>query len=84
MAVITEEVRKWVREFDRKVLELYAADPKLTNSKLAERLGCGYDEIVRSLRRSRVVRKVGRPRNEVSRGCMRKIAQLAEEQAANG
>jgi hypothetical protein len=62
MAVITEEVRKRVREFDQKVLELYAAEPELTNSKLAERLGCGYDEIVRSLRRSRVVRKVGRPR----------------------
>ena len=68
MAVITEEVRKWVREFDQKVMELYAANPKSTNSKLAEQLGCGYDEIVRSLRRSRVVRKVGRPRKEVSRG----------------
>lgn len=68
MAVITEEVRRWVREFDQKVLELHAADPRLTNSKLAGRLGCGYDEIVRSLRRSRIVRKVGRPRKEASRG----------------
>ena len=62
MSSVAEEHRIRLREFDQKVLELYAADPKLTNSNLAERLGCGYDEIVRSLRRSRVVRKVGRPR----------------------
>ncbi len=62
MSSVAEEHRIQLREFDQKVLELYAADSKQTNSKLAERLGCGYDEIVRSLRRSRVVRKVGRPR----------------------
>ena len=62
MSSVAEEHRIQLREFDQKVLELYAADSKQTNSKLAERLGCGYDEIVRSFRRSRVVRKVGRPR----------------------
>lgn len=60
MSVMQEKIRQQFQQFDRKVLEMYASDPKLTNAKLAERLGCGYDEIVRSLRRSRVVRKVGR------------------------
>ncbi len=66
MSSVAEEHRIRLREFDQKVLELYAADSKQTNAKLAERLGCGYDEIVRSLRRSRVVRKVGRPCKQVN------------------
>jgi chromosome segregation and condensation protein ScpB len=68
MSSVAEEHRIRLREFDQEVLQLYAAHPTLTNSKIAERLGCGYDEIVRSLRRCRVVRKVGRPREEANRG----------------
>jgi chromosome segregation and condensation protein ScpB len=68
MSSVAEEHRIRLREFDQQVLAVYAVDKTLTNTKLAERLGCGYDEIVRSLRRSRVVRKVGRPKKEASRG----------------
>lgn len=68
MSSVAEEHRIRLREFDQKVLELYAAEPTMVNTKMAEKLGCGYHEIVRSLRRSRVVRKVGRPRKEANRG----------------
>jgi len=62
MSLIGKQGRLLFQAFDHKVLSRHTENPTLTNAQLAEFFGCGYDEIVRSLRRSGVVRKVGRPR----------------------
>ena len=62
MSSVAEENRQRLEEFDQKVLALYTENPKLVNAELARSFECGYDEIVRSLRRSGVVRKTGRPK----------------------
>ena len=62
MSSVAEENRQRLEEFDRRVLKLHTENPKLVNAELARSFECGYDEIVRSLRRSGIVRKVGRPR----------------------
>jgi hypothetical protein len=62
MSLIGKQGRLLFQAFDHKVLSRHTENPTLTNAKLAELFGCGYDEIVRSLRRSGVVRKTGRPK----------------------
>ena len=62
MSSVAAENRKRLEEFDQKVLALYTENPKLINAELAKSFECRYDEIVRSLRRSGIVRKTGRPR----------------------
>lgn len=64
MASVAEENRRRLEEFDQKVLQLHTESPKLVNADLAKSFECGYDEIVRSLRRLGIVRKNGRPRKE--------------------
>lgn len=62
MSSVAEENRQRLEEFDRRVLKRHTENSKLVNAELARSFECRYDEIVRSLRRSGVVRKVGRPR----------------------
>ena len=67
MSLIGKQGRLLFQAFDYRVLLRHSENAALTNAQLAEFFGCGYDEIVRSLRRSGVVRKTGRPRkNKVS------------------
>ena len=61
MSTIGKQARLLFRAFDLKVLTLHTEFLHLTNAQLADKLSCGYDEIVRSLRRSGIVRKAGRP-----------------------
>lgn len=66
MSMIGKQSRLLFQAFDHKVLTVHTENPPLTNAQLAAKLGCGYDEIVRSLRRSGVVRKTGRPKMKAS------------------
>jgi hypothetical protein len=62
MGLIAKQIRLQFQEFDRKMLSLHTENSRLTNAQLAEIFGCGYGEIVRSLRRSGIKRKVGKPK----------------------
>jgi len=65
MSLVGKQSRLLFQTFDHKLLALHTENPTLTNAALAKKLGCGYDEIVRSLRRSGIVRKTGRPKRKL-------------------
>jgi primosomal protein N'' len=53
------------QEFDRKLAEL-CADPLIRIEELAEKLNSNLSAVHRSIRRQGIVRKIGRPKKQVS------------------
>ena len=53
------------QEFDKKVAEL-CADPLITIPDMAEKLDSNLSAVHRSIRRQGIVRKIGRPKKQVS------------------
>ena len=53
------------QEFDKKVAE-FCADPFIKIAEMAEKLNSSLSAVHRSIRRQGIVRKIGRPRKQVS------------------